>query len=252
MIISKHNVHFKRLLHLQKHSARERAQLFLVEGEREIKLATKEEILALYYSHETPFIRDAKNKGISSYCLSTTLFKKVAYREKEPVALCKQRHHALKDLHQPSILLICESIEKPGNLGAMLRTSVGANVSGVIITNPCIDIFHPNVIRNSLGAIFCVPIIQATSTEIMEFVKEKKIQLVLAHPTSIMPYYAINFTKPSAILIGNETKGISTSWLCNETLLSVNIPMQGPINSLNAAIAAAILLYESVRQNAIN
>lgn len=245
MINSKDNSHFKRLLQLHKKSKRDESSLFLVEGEREVSLATN--IEALYFTEETQLVRKLKGEGVLTFEISPQLFSRISYRDKGVIAIVKKVEKKLEDLKDCSLLLLCEGIEKPGNLGAMMRSCDGASVKGIIICDPRCDLFNPNVIRASLGAFFTIPFVQTNTQNAIEFLKENSIQTILATPHVDNPYFQADFTSPTCIVIGSESQGASSQWELSANV-KVNIPMNGKIDSLNASVSASLLIYEALRQ----
>jgi len=147
------------------------------------------------------------------------------------------------------LLLVAESIEKPGNLGTMLRTAEAAGVTGVIVADPTTDPFNPNVVRASLGTLFAVPLAVTDSASAVEYLRRSGIRILATTPAGATTHYAADMTGPVAIVIGSEQYGLTPAWL-NAADRRVRIPMHGRVNSLNVATAAALLLYEAVRQRA--
>ncbi len=244
-ITSRQNAHFRKLLDLHKREGRDSFQQFLVEGEKEIALAN--EIDVLYYSEMTPFVREMKKKCKEMVQLSKELLEKVSYR-KSPVALCTSKLSSWNELKNSSLLLLLESIEKPGNLGGVLRTADGAGIDGVIVADPVVDVFNPNVVRASLGALFCLPIVQADAKEAIAFLEKMGMQIVVTTPSATRLYHEVDYKKPTCIVIGSESKGLTPLWLENKNSVSVKIPMKGHVDSLNASISASIVMYEAIRQ----
>jgi TrmH family RNA methyltransferase len=146
-----------------------------------------------------------------------------------------------------SLVLVMESIEKPGNLGAILRTADAAAVSAVIVCDPRADIFSPNVIRASRGALFSVPILELKTTETLALLKENRIRVVAANANVGLDFQRADLAGALAIAMGTEDAGLSEVWL-QRADVQVRIPMQGKVNSLNVSVAAALLLYEALRQ----
>ena len=151
-----------------------------------------------------------------------------------------------------ALLLVAEQVEKPGNLGAMLRTCDAAGVDGFVTVDPVADLTNPNVVRASQGALFSVPVAQCTQMEALSWLRARGIAIVATTPNEIngrppLDYTAFDFTKPCAILMGEEKSGLSEFWLRNADA-AVRIPMTGRINSLNVATSAALVIYEALRQ----
>jgi len=239
VITSRQNQHFKGLMKLRK---RETSQ-YLVEGERE--MSHVHEIDILYYAKWTPFVEEMSKKAKECIAISEELLERIACRESQAVAVCTEKKSSFEELRNKSLLLACEGIEKPGNLGGMLRTAEAAGVEGVIVADPVVDLFNANVVRASLGALFCLPVVQSSTAEALQFLHEEGMQIIVATPHAKQMYYGIDFCKPTCIVIGSEATGVSPPWL---EAISVKIPMLGKIDALNASISASILLYEVVRQ----
>jgi RNA methyltransferase, TrmH family len=219
---------------------------FLVEGEKEIALTNKIDVL--YYVKLTPFVIEMGKKASEVVAMSKDLLDKVCYRGSNEVAVCRAKLNQLDDLKGKTLLLACESIEKPGNLGAILRTCDAAGVEGVIVSDPIVDVFNPNVVRASLGALFSLPIVQVTSIDALQFLDSEKLQVIVTTPKANMLYHEVDFTLPTCIIIGSESKGLSQDWLSSKNCIPVKIPMMGHVDSLNASISASIVIYEALRQ----
>lgn len=227
------------------HTREERDLLgqFLVEGEKEIALAPAIEVL--YYANYTPFVQEMQKKALATVCMSEELIERVSYRGNSVIAVCLAKLASLQDIKNKTLLLACESIEKPGNLGGILRTADSGGIEGVIVADPIVDVFNPNVVRASLGALFCLPVVQTETTAALEFLEEQKLQIIVATPSATKLYYDIDFKQPTCIVIGSESRGVSPPWL---QYTRVKIPMKGHVDSLNASISASILIYEALRQ----
>ncbi|HSM64135.1 MAG TPA: RNA methyltransferase, partial [Gillisia sp.] len=146
-----------------------------------------------------------------------------------------------------SLILVAEAPEKPGNIGALLRTADAAKVDAVIIANPKTDLFNPNIIRSSVGCVFTNKIALGTTSEIIDFLKEHDISMYAAALQASKNYSEIDFTKSSAIIVGAEATGLSKEWIDNSTQ-NIIIPMSGEIDSMNVSVAAGILIFEAKRQ----
>jgi TrmH family RNA methyltransferase len=145
------------------------------------------------------------------------------------------------------LVIVAESVEKPGNLGAILRTADAANVDAVIVCDPRVDLWNPNVIRASRGAVFAVPTVEAESSTALAWLRSGKMRVLAATPSAEVLYTDINLSEPTAIAVGTEDEGLTDFWMQNADL-KVKIPMLGKVNSLNVSIATALITYESVRQ----
>lgn len=256
-ITSAQNPYIKSLLLLQeKAKARKQTGTFLIEGKREILLAIKGgyQINTLLFYSEL-----ITEKEINNLVQNTTdlieinkdIFEKLAYRESTEgvIAVANSKSFSLSDLKlkENPLLLIAEAPEKPGNIGALLRTADAANLDAVIIANPNGDLYNPNIIRSSVGCLFTNQIATGTTSEIIAFLKERKINFYCATLQNSNSYYTQDYTTPSAIVVGTEATGLSEEWREAATQ-NIIIPMQGEIDSMNVSVAAAILIFEAKRQ----
>jgi RNA methyltransferase, TrmH family len=185
------------------------------------------------------------------YSITPSLFQKIAYRENTfgAVAIAKQKGHGLDSLHLKAnpLILVLESVEKPGNLGAVLRTADAAAVDAVIVCDAQTDIYNPNVIRSSIGCLFTVPLAVAGSEEVISYLKTNRINIYCTALTASKTYTEIDFSKPSAIVMGTEATGLSDRWLYASDQ-NIIIPMAGIADSLNVSTSAAIVTFEARRQ----
>lgn len=237
MITSAQNAHFKQLRALNKKRIRDETGLFLVEGEAQIAKCSS--VITLYYTELTPFIEGHSAEKVQ---LSEALFARIAYRERGVMAIAKQNHHTLQELSNAKTLLILEGVEKPGNVGAILRTSKAAGVDGIILCDSPVDLFHPNVIRSSLGCALSQTIVATSSQKALAFLQEHKIAPIVTTPHTNTSCFEPIYKKPFAIVVGSEAKGVGDIWL-TEDALKVRIPMHEGIDSLNVSVSAAIILY---------
>lgn len=245
VITSRQNQHYRKLNDLHKRDHRDSAGLFLVEGKNELLLA--KEIETLYFAEMTPFIEEIQKKARNVILMSKELLESISYRG-EAVAICKANLSSFAEIKNKTFLLACESIEKPGNLGGILRTADSVGVEGVIVADPIVDVFNPNVVRASLGALFCLPIVQTDSESALQFLEKENLQILVTTPKASTLYHEIDLTKPSCIVIGSESEGLSSHWLKYPRAVPIKIPMRGHVDSLNASISASIILYETLRQ----
>jgi len=259
-ITSLQNPRVKQLVKLRERRDRDEAGLFLVEGYREIRRALEKGVRPqeLYFSpewflgeNEPALIEQAKQAGAQLFELSKDAFAKVAYRERPDglLAVAPQWKRSLADLKLSPhpFLLVVESIEKPGNLGTILRSADAAGCDAVIVCDAVTDIFNPNVVRASTGVLFSVPIVVADSASVHAFLVEKGIRVVATTPDTPNIYTKVDLRGPLAIVMGSEQYGLSGFWLKESDLL-VRIPMAGQADSLNVAMATIITLFEAVRQ----
>lgn len=235
-------------------TGRERKQqgLFLIEGLREINLALAEEvkIVSLFYcaDYGKQRLALADEKIIE---VAKKVFIKISYRENPDgfLAVAKIKELKLKNikLSDRPLLIILEAVEKPGNLGAILRTANAAGADAVIINDPKTDIYNPNIIRASQGAIFTVPVVVSSVRETVDFCQNNKIKILAAALAAKKSYIEVNYNNGCAIVMGAEDQGLSKEWL--ETAdEKIKINMRGRIDSLNVSVSAAVILFEAVRQ----
>ena len=257
-ITSAQNPKIKRLLQLQqKSSERRKAGLFVVEGIREVERCVEKgyEIDTIFYLNK-PMAENIseiieKNKGIKLFEVSPTIYEKIAYRGSTEgvIAEVKTKDKTLKDLNlsKNPLVVVLESVEKPGNLGAILRSADAAGADALIVCDPLTDLYNPNLIRNSTGAIFSVPCVACTSEECIKFLKENNIQILTAQLQDSELYYDTDMKRGTAIVMGTEATGLTDIWR-KAADAHIRIPMLGITDSLNVSVSAAILLYEAVRQ----
>lgn len=257
-ITSPQNTFIKQLV-LLKEKSRERKKtgLFLIEGLREISLAIKghyELDTLLFYpellsKEELNTLASPQTKVIE---ISKEVYQKLAYRDTTEgvLAVAKNKNHSVANLKFNSVnplILVAEAPEKPGNIGAILRTADAANADAVIIANPKTDLYNPNIIRSSVGCVFTNQIATGTTSEIIEFLKARDIHIYCAALQASVAYHTQDFTKSTAIVMGTEASGLSPEWLESATQ-NIIIPMQGEIDSMNVSVAAGILIFEAKRQ----
>jgi TrmH family RNA methyltransferase len=255
-IISPSNPRIKNVLKLKEKSSERKLQdLIVVEGLREILMA-KENGFSIKTLFVCEDIAGKKSKELVSSAshlvkISKEVFHKISYRENSDglLALVIPKHLRLKDLKLSvnPLLIILESVEKPGNLGAILRTADASGVDAVIVCDPKTDIYNPNVIRSSIGCIFSKQMVAASSEEVIKFLQEKKIKSYAAALTAKKNYAESDFAIPSAIVLGTEADGLSQKWLTSADE-QIKIPMLGKTDSLNVSASCAVIIYEAVRQ----
>ena len=179
------------------------------------------------------------------------IYRKVAYRESTEGIIAEVANKSLKleDLKLPEnpLIVVLESVEKPGNLGAVLRSADAAGADAVLICDPLTDLYNPNLIRASIGAVFTVPTVAVSSEDAIAFLKAKSIQILTAQLQDSSPYYDVNMRKGTAIVMGTEATGLTNPWR-QAASAHIRIPMLGRLDSLNVSVSAAILLFEAVRQ----
>jgi TrmH family RNA methyltransferase len=246
------------LLLCEKPRARKEQNRIVVEGLREISLASKSgfKITDLFYAPEIIYDDDLKlfesnEKDIELNEVSVDVFNRMAYRKDSGglIALAEPKRLVFDDLHLRShpLLLIVETVEKPGNLGALLRTADAANLDAVIICDPQTDIFNPNAIRSSIGCIFTMPVVTTTSEEAIVWLRSSGIRIFGTALTATHYYHEADFKQSAAIIMGSESSGLSNAWLQGADDL-IKIPMMGKIDSMNVSASAAIIIFEAMRQ----
>ena len=256
VITSTHNPKVKSLLSLEKPRERRRQQQFIVEGKKEIGMALQAgyKIGNLFYCVDIFPETDLKSLKIEDKFLvpvTQEVFDKIAVRENSGgvIAVAEMKTHRLEEikLGNNPLVLVLESVEKPGNLGAILRTSDAAGVDAVIICDPQTDFYNPNVVRSSLGCIFTKQIAAAPSDETIAWLKKNKISIFCTYLKASRPYHEVDFTRPTAIVMGTEATGLSEMWIKNSAA-NLIIPMHGKIDSMNVSTSAAVVVFEAVRQ----
>ncbi len=259
-LTSRQNQKVKALLQLQKHSERLKQDIFIIEGIKEIEKA-----IGAGYQFEavffTPQLIEADNietlfggnlpKQI--YQVSEDVYSKIAYRENSGgvVVLAKPKLHELNlltsNLSGNPLLLVIDGVEKPGNIGAIYRTADAAGIDGIILCDPKTDLYNPNVIRASLGCVFTVPTALSESSRAIVWLKHQKINIYPTYLQEAVSYHTVDFTKPSAIVMGTEATGISRVWL-DSSGTHIIIPMRGIADSMNVSASAAVIIFEARRQ----
>ncbi|AWH86766.1 rRNA methyltransferase [Flavobacterium album] len=256
-ITSAQNPFIKQLILLQdKAKARRETGTFLIEGQRETELARKGgyEIETVLFVPE--MIAEAQVKTIAGRQtelieISREVYQKLAYRDTTEgmIAVAKTKSLKLEDLQlgDNPLVMVAEATEKPGNIGALLRTADAANLDAVIIANPKSDLYNPNIVRSSVGCLFTNNIATGSTNEVIAFLKSKNINIYCATLQDSAQYHTQDYTAPTALVVGTEATGLSKEWREASTK-NIIIPMQGAIDSMNVSVAAAILIFEAKRQ----
>lgn len=256
-ITSLQNSKIKDVARLRERRHRDESQLFLIEGFREVKRAVEAgwEIDAFFYAPDW-FLGSQENQLLEKiraphHECTKDVFQKISYRDRPDglLAIGKQKHRTLKEFSfsQCAFILIAESIEKPGNLGTILRSCDAVGVDGVILCDPTTDLYNPNVVRASVGTLFSQRIFESSTSEAIPFLKEKGIEIIAATPAGDKIYTEENFQGPIAIAMGTEQYGLTQFWM-DHADKKVKIPMRGVADSLNVSSATTLLLYEVLRQ----
>jgi TrmH family RNA methyltransferase len=279
-ITSAHNSHIKHLLTLKDASHRTKSKLYLIEGLREvlrffigsqaqhINQAKGQTLHSLYISHRAiqnglldQIYEQIDRQGLTTslfkksiFQISDLLFEKISFRESPDgvLAIAPQQVHKLIELkwseEEPLRFLVAQSIEKPGNLGALLRLADATGVKAVLLADRRTDMWNPNVIRASMGSFFQVPIFQLSSQQILDYLIKNSVQVVATCVDSACLYWNVNYQKKFALVVGAEDVGLSAFWH-QASILQVKLPMLGMADSLNVSTAAAVGLYEALRQH---
>jgi len=256
-ITSTQNPKIKNIIKLQQKSSERKSQnLIVIEGLREISLAVKAgfSIKSVFICSDIVLPEVVMNElklDFQYFDVSKDVYNKLAYRESTEgiIALAEPKFYQLDNLklRENPIIIILESVEKPGNLGAILRTADAAKVDAVIISEPLTDIYNPNIIRSSVGCVFTNQIVACSSDDAIQWLKRKGIKSHAAALTAKKYYHQMDLSGPVAFVMGTEADGLTDKWL-KSTDEHVIIPMSGEIDSLNVSISTAILVFEAMRQ----
>ena len=248
-ISSAHNPLVKKLnILMSKSRVRKKEKRFVVSGERELSRAVE-----MGYTIETLFFREAYNEGAvyeyseDVYELSATLFDRISMRSgaDEVIAVLEAKSHDIKDIYvnNDSRVLVVEAPEKPGNIGALLRTAAAAGWDAVIIANPKTDLYHPQIIRNSMGGVFSIPIAMDNTEDVISFLEKNAFNISAAALDHKAKHFKrVKYQRPLALVFGTEDKGLDQKWFKKAHQI-VKIPVKFPIDSLNLSVSAGILIY---------
>lgn len=256
-ITSPQNPFIKTLVQLQeKAKARRQSGTFLIEGQREIQLAKKggyeiETVLFLPEMLNEAEVKALAGRQVEIIEISREVYQKLAYRDTTEgiIAIAKTKSLLLHDLNlgENPLILMAESPEKPGNIGAMLRTADAARLDAVIVADPKSDMYNPNIVRSSVGCLFTNQVATGTAEEVIAFLKLKNVRIYSATLQDSESYHTQDYTGPTALAVGTEATGLTRPWR-EASEKNINIPMQGEIDSMNVSVAAAILIFEAKRQ----
>ncbi|MCK6540899.1 MAG: RNA methyltransferase [Anaerolineales bacterium] len=252
-ITSPQNPRVKHIVKLREDKRqRQKDGLLLVEGWDEIQLA-----LAAGHKPQTvltsPELASLQSAFASAdiITVSRAVFEKMSYRDNPDgwLAVFPIPQTRLDDLKVPAapLVIVAESIEKPGNLGAILRTADAARVDAVLVCDPRVDAWNPNVVRASRGAVFSVPVVECDNKSALEWLRARGIRILAATPSADRLYSDVDMREPTAIVVGAEDEGLTDFWMSNADV-RVRIPMLGKVNSLNVSVSTALIVYEAVRQ----
>ncbi|MFQ5728862.1 MAG: TrmH family RNA methyltransferase [Waddliaceae bacterium] len=262
ILTSLQNPRIKQVIRLRDRKERDRSGLFIIEGYRELLRALdgKRKVKTLFTcpelflgTNEQTLIDRIEKTGAQVLACTKAVFHKLSYRDRPDglVAVAPQQNLNLEDItlsrKQPPLLVVAEAIEKPGNLGTILRSSDAVGVDALIVCDRCTDIHNPNVVRASVGTLFTVPVIEAKGKETLKWLKDHRISILAATPQAEQEYTEVDMTQPLSIAVGTEQLGLSDLWM-ERADIQVRIPMFGVADSLNVATATTLLLYEAVRQ----
>jgi TrmH family RNA methyltransferase len=264
-IQSRQNEQVKNLVKLRERKHRDRQERFLVEGLRELGHALEAgfEVETIYFCPEyfpseahSEFIEKLRREArVNLLRMSEEAFSKAAYREGPDglIGIARQQGSSLGDLNLPKapLLLVLEGIEKPGNLGAILRSADGAGADAVILVDCVLDLYNPNAIRSSQGLVFALPVVATTRDQLLTWLEDNHIQRIATTPDTESLHWDVDYTQATALFLGSESDGLTDYWL-EKVDARIRIPMAGQADSLNVAAAAAVCLYEAQRQKAAN
>ena len=263
IITSLQNERIKNVVKLRNRRDRDKQQKMLIEGYRSLLRASNNNtVVAEFYfcpdyfigGNEYKLIDKYKENGAQIIEVSKNVFQKMSYRDR-PEGLLGVAPYFSKtlddlDLSDSPFLVVAQSIEKPGNLGTIIRSTDGTGADGLILCDRCTDLFNPNVITASTGICFALPIIETTTEECLKFLKEKNIAILSATPHADVYYTDVDMKQPTAVIVGAEQYGLTDEWM-KESTINVKIPMLGQADSLNVATATTLLLYEVLRQRQV-
>ncbi len=261
MITSTRNPHVKFALKLRDKRTRDAEGMFLIEGVRELGLALDADVAITQVfleekTHKNPTTQQIvrrlrKRVGVRLTEVDERVLNTLCYRGSTAKVLAIAKKYStdldILQTHPCPLYVICSGLEKPGNLGAVIRTADSVGVTGIIFTDVVTDIFNPNVIRASLGAVFSVSIATSNSEKVIKWLIDRQLQLIATTPDSKCMYVEVDYTRPTAIIIGSEADGLPDHWLeCAHH--RVALPQRGMVDSLNASVTATAVLFEAWRQ----
>lgn len=252
---------------MEKSKERRAQKLFVVEGIREVTACIRNgyTIKSIFYNSQivTPeqiksiFPTDFSDTVPQLFSLTPNAYAKIAYRENTEgmVAVVEEKRLSLKDVKfgkkwEHPLVLVVESVEKPGNLGALLRTADACGIDAVLVCDPLTDLYNPNLIRSSLGGIFTNQVVACSNEDALQWLKEHNINIFTAQLQDSQWYYSTDMVSPTAIVMGTESTGLTNFWR-EASNAKIKIPMLGELDSLNVSVSAAVLCYEAVRQRCI-
>jgi RNA methyltransferase, TrmH family len=260
IITSSQNPRVKEAVRLRDRRHREKQGRTLIDGARELRRAIGADVtlVELFVCESLCNSDDARHllaatadSGCEVLHVSEAIFEKLAFgqRAEGVLGVAETPRPTLAALALPNnaIVAVLEGVEKPGNLGAVLRSADAAGLSAVFVADPHTDLFNPNAIRASLGTIFTLPICETTSGEALTWLRERNFTFLAARVDGAVPYTEVDYRGPTAIVLGSEAAGLSATWTGND-ICAVHLPMRGAADSLNVSATAAVLFYEAQRQ----
>jgi TrmH family RNA methyltransferase len=259
-ITSPQNPRVKQAARLRDHRDRKNQGRFLIDGAREISraLQAKVKVLEIFFCGE--MVRDSEleqsvslagERGVAVLEVTSAVLGKLAFGERSEgaVAVAEYPQPTWPDWQLPDnpLIVVLESVEKPGNLGGIVRTADAIGASAVVLADPAADLFNPNAIRASLGAVFSVPLAAASPAAILAWLRRLQVQVVAARVDATTPYHRVDYRRPTAIVLGSEAKGLTSLWNADD-ITAIALPMCGRVDSLNVSVTAGVLMYEALRQ----
>ena len=255
-ITSTKNARIQNLVRLDKPRARKEQGVFIIEGRKEIEkaFAAGYQMITVFFCPDLITLREVEKytgQPGEVFSVSREVFAKISYRDESGgmVVISKPKDHCLQNIHlqENPLIIVLESVEKPGNLGAILRTADAAGVDALVVCDTQTDLYNPNVIRSGLGCLFTVPVATGTSEEVIAWLKEKQVSIFCTELNASLPYHTVDFRPPAAIVLGTESTGLTQKWL-HVSDQNIIIPMSGMADSLNVSVSAAIVVFEAKRQ----
>jgi len=262
-ITSLQNPRVKSAVELRRRRGRDKQDRVLIDGVREIRCALQAgvEFLEVFVCPEQcdelgrRLLDDCDRQSIELVKVTSAVFEKLAFgdRVEGVIAVARIRPKSLTDLTlQPSALVVVlEGLEKPGNVGAVLRTADAAGVTAVVVADGGTDLYNPNIIRASLGAIFTVPVCPVTSVDVLAWLRGHRLQIFAARVAGAVNYATVSYRQSCALVLGSEALGLSNVWQ-GDGITAIGLPMLGRVDSLNVSTTAAVLCYEALRQRRSN
>lgn len=259
-ITSPQNPRVKQAARLRDHRDRKNQGRFLIDGAREISraLQAKIKVVEIFYCGDLVHDADlddsvglADQRGIEVLDVTSAVLGKLAFGERSEgaVAVAEYPQPTWPNWQLPEnpLIIVLESVEKPGNLGGIVRTADAVGAAAVLLADPTADLFNPNAIRASLGAVFTVPLAAASPADILAWLRRLPVQVVAARVDATLPYHRVDYRKPTAIVLGSEAKGLTSLWNADD-IAAIALPMCGRVDSLNVSVTAGVLMYEALRQ----